>query len=103
MPRTNPEQDGQTEGTPPEELPYEEAVEEIEAIIERIESGEIGLEESLAQYERGTRLIRRCRAVLDRAEQRIEELDARASEAAADEARAARADACDPEDDDTPF
>ena len=58
------------------ELTYEEAVGELEAIIERIESGEIGLEDSIAAYERGVALIRRCRSILDRAEQRIEELEA---------------------------
>lgn len=55
-------------------MDFESAVEQIEKIIERIESGEIGLEESIAQYERGVGLIRRCRQVLDRAEQRVEEL-----------------------------
>jgi exodeoxyribonuclease VII small subunit len=53
---------------------FESAVAQIEKIIERIESGEIGLEESIAQYETGVNLIRRCRQVLDRAEQRVEEL-----------------------------
>jgi len=48
----------------------------VEGIIERIESGQIGLERSLAEYERGVALIKRCRQVLDRAEQRVEELTA---------------------------
>ena len=61
---------------PEDELSYEEAVERLEAIIDRIESGEIGLEESIAQYERGMALVRRCRDVLDRAQQRIETLEA---------------------------
>jgi exodeoxyribonuclease VII small subunit len=56
---------------------FESAVAQIEKIIERIESGEIGLEESIAQYETGVNLIRRCRQVLDRAEQRVEELTGR--------------------------
>jgi len=55
---------------------FEEALGEIEAIIERIESGEVGLEESIGEYERGAGLIRRCREILERAEQRIEELTA---------------------------
>ena len=37
-------------------------------------AGESGLEESLAQYERGVALIKRCRSVLQRAEQRVEHL-----------------------------
>lgn len=47
---------------------------QLEQIIERIESGEIGLEKSISEYERGVGLIRRCREVLERAEQRVEEL-----------------------------
>lgn len=58
-------------------LTYEEAVEALEAIIDRIESGAIGLEASIDAYERGAALVKRCRAVLDRAEQRIDELDAK--------------------------
>ncbi len=55
-------------------LTYEQAIEELETIIERIEQGEIGLEESLAQYRRGAALLKRCRGILDTAEQQIEEL-----------------------------
>ncbi len=53
---------------------FEEAVEQLEGIIDRIESGEIGLEESIEHYERGVALFNRCRAILEQAEQRIEEL-----------------------------
>lgn len=62
----------------PESLSYEMAVEELESIVERIESGEASLEESMKLYERGTKLLRRCRAVLDQAEQKLTELDASA-------------------------
>ena len=57
-----------------EALGFEEAMALVEAIVERIESGEVGLEESLAEYERGVALLRRCREVLERAEMRIREL-----------------------------
>jgi exodeoxyribonuclease VII small subunit len=57
-------------------IDFERAVEQVEAIIERIESGEVGLEKSISEYERGVALIRRCRQILDRAEQRVEELTA---------------------------
>jgi exodeoxyribonuclease VII small subunit len=56
------------------EVSFEEAIERLEGIIDRIERGEVGLEESLTEYERGVGLIRRCREVLDQAEQRIAEL-----------------------------
>ena len=53
---------------------FEEAVEQLESIIDRIESGEVGLEDCLAQYERGMTLIKQCRAILTKAEQKIAEL-----------------------------
>ena len=62
---------------------FEEAVARLESIIERIERGEVGLEESLREYEAGVGLIKRCREILERAEQRIEELSAAASGEAA--------------------
>lgn len=52
-------------------LPYEAAVERLERIIDRIESGEVGLEASLVEYERGVILVNRCREILDQAEQKV--------------------------------
>ncbi len=57
-----------------EKLSFEKALAELEQLVEQIESGEIGLEEALKRYERGVALIKRCRTVLDSAEQRIAEL-----------------------------
>jgi exodeoxyribonuclease VII small subunit len=54
--------------------PYEQAIEQLEQIIAKLESGEIGLEDGIAQYESGMKLIAHCRSVLDRAEQKIREL-----------------------------
>lgn len=59
-----------------EELSFEDAIAELEQLVEQIESGEVGLEEALAQYERGAALIQRCRSVLASAEKRIAELTA---------------------------
>lgn len=61
-------------GVEAENLTFEQAVERLEAIIGRIESGEIGLEQSIREYEHGVALLKRCRAVLEQAEQRVEEL-----------------------------
>jgi len=55
-------------------LSFEKAMEALESITDRIESGEIGLEQSLTEYERGMKLIARCREILDRAEHRVVEL-----------------------------
>lgn len=51
---------------------FEEALAELETILGQIEQGEVGLEESLVKYERGTYLIQHCRGVLNRAEKQIE-------------------------------
>lgn len=58
----------------PDPLPFESALAQIEQIIARIESGEVGLEESLAEYERGVTLINHCRGKLDAARQKVEDL-----------------------------
>lgn len=62
--------------TDADKLRFEQAIDQLEQLIEQIESGEIGLEESLKRYEHGTKLIRRCRAILDSAEKKIAELTA---------------------------
>ena len=56
------------------ELGFEQAIDKLEDLIEQIESGEVGLEEAIAQYEQGQALIKRCRGILDKAERRIAEL-----------------------------
>ena len=55
-------------------LPFEQAVEQLESIIERIEEGSVGLEATLGEYRRGHALLRRCKAILDGAEQEIRRL-----------------------------
>lgn len=55
-------------------MKFEHAIDYLEQIIERIESGEADLEQCLAGYERGMQLIGRCRSILDTAEKRIAEL-----------------------------
>jgi exodeoxyribonuclease VII small subunit len=58
----------------PSSLSFEEAVAELEAIIERMEGGEVGLEESLEAHRRGETLIVRCQAVLDKAQQSLQQV-----------------------------
>jgi len=55
-------------------LDFEDAIEQVETIIENIESGAIGLEASLDAYEQGVKLIKRCRTLLRNAEQRVQDL-----------------------------
>lgn len=53
-------------------LTFEQALEKLEEIVSAIESGEIGLEESIGKYAEGTELIKYCRSVLDSAEKKIQ-------------------------------
>lgn len=69
----------------PEQMSYEDALAELEAINERIERGAISLEESLAAYRRGVALAKRCGSILDSAEQELKK--ARPSADADDEDR----------------
>jgi len=55
-------------------IKFEDAIEQVESVIDRIESGEIGLEESLLAYEHATKLIGRCRSILNTAQKRIAQL-----------------------------
>ncbi len=55
-------------------LKFEKAIEQLEKIIAGIETGDIGLEDSLAQYEKGVKLIGHCRGILSAAEKRLAEL-----------------------------
>ncbi|MBL1218008.1 MAG: exodeoxyribonuclease VII small subunit [Planctomycetes bacterium] len=63
-----------TSDTSLDELSFEQAFEQAEEIVDQIERGEIGLEASIEAYERGLAMLRRCRTILDQAEQRVEEL-----------------------------
>jgi len=55
-------------------LSFEQAIKELTGIVEKIEQGEIPLESSLQQYERGMALIAHCRTILQKAEKRIERI-----------------------------
>lgn len=59
-----------------QEIPYEQLIEQLEGIVDQIEGGELGLEDSIKGYEQGIELVKRARTILDRAEQRITELNA---------------------------
>lgn len=59
---------------PPEAPGFEEALKRLTAIVERLESGELSLDQSLSLFEEGTRLSRSSQAQLDAAEKRVEEL-----------------------------
>ncbi len=60
MPKTHDEPPG-----------FEAALAELERITRDLEEGSLGLDESLARFEQGVSLLRRCYATLDAAERRI--------------------------------
>ena len=55
-------------------LSFEKAIEELETIVKRLEEGKVPLEESVAIYERGESLKRRCEELLKQAEARVEKI-----------------------------
>ncbi len=52
-------------------LPFEEALARLESIVKTMEGDAVSLDESLALYEEGIALVRRCQKELDEAEQRV--------------------------------
>ena len=59
----------------PADLTFEKALEELEALVGRMEDGKLPLEESLAAYQRGAELIKFCESKLSDAQARIAILD----------------------------
>ena len=55
-------------------MTFEEAIRELEAVVHRLERGEVALEESIALYERGTLLKARCESKLADAEAKIDKI-----------------------------
>lgn len=55
-------------------LKFEEAMQRLTAIVEAIEAGEIGIEDSISKYEEAMTLAGHCRRILDDAELRIQKI-----------------------------
>ena len=53
---------------------FEKALEELESLVEQLESGDLSLDQSLQQFKRGVELTRHCQNVLDEAQQTVEQL-----------------------------
>jgi exodeoxyribonuclease VII small subunit len=65
MPRAKPAADA-------EPLDFERAMAELEQLVEKLEKGDLPLEESLRAFERGVALTRSCQTALRAAEQKVE-------------------------------
>lgn len=55
-------------------LTFEQAMERLEVVVSQLEKGEAPLEESLALFEEGTKLMKQCAGLLDKAEQKVVKL-----------------------------
>jgi exodeoxyribonuclease VII small subunit len=64
-----------TTSTPVESLTFEQALDQLDQLVRRMESGDLGLDESIAAYRRGAELARFCQGKLADAEQQIQRLD----------------------------
>jgi exodeoxyribonuclease VII small subunit len=60
-------------------LSFEKALAELESIVQKLERGDVALEESVAFYERGEALKRRCEDLLRQAEARVDKITLDAS------------------------
>ena len=60
--------------TAPEALSFEDSMKSLGSIVESLEGGELSLEESLTEFERGVRLVKAAQTKLDSAESKVEEL-----------------------------
>ena len=54
------------------EFDFEKALKELESLVEKMEKGDLGLEESLKHFERGIALTRACQKALSDAEQKVQ-------------------------------
>ena len=57
--------------TPVEEMSFEAAMAELEKVVGHLERGDVALEESIALYERGAALKKRCEAKLNEAQEKV--------------------------------
>jgi exodeoxyribonuclease VII small subunit len=67
----------------PEQPPvaFEEALAQLESIVDNLEKGDLTLEQSLAAFERGVQLTRTCQKALDQAEQKVRILTEKSADA----------------------
>ncbi len=56
------------------EAGFEQALSELENLVEQLESGELSLDQSLQQFKRGVELTRHCQGILEQAQQIVEQL-----------------------------
>jgi exodeoxyribonuclease VII small subunit len=75
MPKASPATAPSAGDLPPLPATYEAALQELEALVGRIESGQMPLDELLGAYQRGASLLGFCRSKLDAVDEQIKVLD----------------------------
>lgn len=63
-----------TDTTAEEQQSFEQTLAELETLVEQLESGELELADSLEKFKRGIELSKQCRAMLDQAQQTVDEV-----------------------------
>ena len=61
----------------PDEMSFEQASEELDAIVKRIDEGEADLETMMKEHTRGQLLVARCKQLLEDAQQQIKSMEAK--------------------------
>lgn len=61
-------------GSRKKSIEFEQALDQLEALVESMENGELSLEESLQAFEQGIKLTRDCQSALSKAEQKVQML-----------------------------
>jgi len=65
---------GAKQGEDEPEVGFEQALGRLEGLVDRLETGELPLEETIQTFEEGQKLLRLCSRLLDTAEQRVQEI-----------------------------
>ena len=61
----------------PKEMTFEQAADELEEIVKRIDAGEADLETMMKEHARGQQLVQQCRGLLEEAEQQLKTIEAK--------------------------
>ncbi len=67
--------------TPSDTITFEEALGQLEQIVQKLESSELSLQDSVKQFEEGIKLSRHCSQILEQAELRVEQVKQNESQA----------------------
>jgi exodeoxyribonuclease VII small subunit len=68
-----------------EKMSFEEALKELETIVEKLERGDVSLDDAVMAYERGTELKQHCQKRLDEAKMRVEAIRAKKASSVAED------------------